>query len=198
MSKLKEKVSEFSETGEFLGFIFKDGYKIKYLRIAISEREYWIKLSKELRDNLNPDITPGCLIKVDGEAKLCLKTGKLKLKATQVSRTEAISKISNCPSLAKENKKTKSKATILVCQKSTCWHKKGGKAVCQVLEENLRDRGWEDKVKIKTTGCLKQCKKGPNVIVMPDKTKYSQIGPKQIPNLLEKHFASNSWEVMLK
>jgi len=190
MSKSKEKVAQFSVIGELIGFILKDGYKIKYLRIAVSEREYWIKLPKKLRNNLSPEIQPGCLLRVDGEGKLCLKTGKLKLKATEVNQTQAINQTSNCTSSVQENnKKTKSLATILVCQKSTCWHKKGGEAVCQHIEEGLRDRGLEDQVKIKTTGCLKQCKKGPNVVVMPDKTRYSQVMPKQIPDLLEKHFA---------
>ncbi|MDJ0725880.1 MAG: (2Fe-2S) ferredoxin domain-containing protein [Prochloraceae cyanobacterium] len=189
MTKLKDKVSEFSVIGELLGFIFKDGYKIKYLRILVSEREYWIKLPKELRNNLDSAIKPGCLLKVNGEGQLSLRNGKLKLKATEVSLAATLPNISGCGSLVAENKQTKSKATILVCQKSTCWHKKGGKAVCQSIEAGLRDRGWEDKIKIKTTGCLKQCKKGPNVVVMPDKTKYSQVMPQQIPNLLEKHFA---------
>lgn len=190
MSKLKEKVSEFSIIGELLGFILKDGYKIKYLRISVSEREYWIKLPKEIRKNLSLEIQPGSLLQVHGEGKLCLKTGKLKLKATEVNPVSKVDRTSKCNSLVRQaDREEKSKATILICQKSTCWHKKGGKAVCQNLEETLRDRGLQEKVKIKTTGCLKQCKKGPNVVVMPDKTKYSQVMPKQIPDLLEKHFA---------
>jgi len=192
MAKLKEKVSEFNVTGELLRFILKDGYKIKYLSLAVSGREYWIKVPKELRNNLDPEIQPGSWLEVDGEGKLCPKTGKLKLKALEITLTEKsannIAKTSNSPGLAVEKKKKGSLASILVCQKSTCW-RKGGKAVCERIEASLRDRGLEDKVKIKTTGCLKQCKKGPNVVVMPDKTKYSQVMPQEIPDLLEKHFA---------
>jgi (2Fe-2S) ferredoxin len=44
-------------------------------------------------------------------------------------------------------------------------------------------------VTIKGTGCMKQCKAGPN-IVMPDKTRYSRIRPQDIPNLVDKHFAA--------
>ena len=65
-------------------------------------------------------------------------------------------------------------ATVLVCGKSGC-KKRGGKAVCQALEKHVRDRGLEDCVTIKSTGCLKRCKAGPNVVVLTDKTRYSRI-----------------------
>jgi (2Fe-2S) ferredoxin len=83
-------------------------------------------------------------------------------------------------------KPAKGKATILVCQKSDCM-KRGGKEVCQALEAALSDRGLESEVTIKGTGCMKNCKGGPNV-VMPDKTRYSRIQAAQIPAVMDKHF----------
>ncbi|NWF58761.1 MAG: (2Fe-2S) ferredoxin domain-containing protein [Fischerella sp.] len=80
-------------------------------------------------------------------------------------------------------------ATILVCQKSDCM-KRGGKAMCQALQSALSDRGLEDQVTIKATGCMKNCKAGPN-LVMPDKTRYSHIQATQVPALIDKHFATN-------
>lgn len=79
------------------------------------------------------------------------------------------------------------KASILVCQKSDC-RKRGGKEICEALEEHLREKGLEEHVTIKSTGCMKRCKAGPNVIVMPDKTRYSKIEPEEIPQLIAKHF----------
>lgn len=84
-------------------------------------------------------------------------------------------------------KPAKKKATILVCQKSDC-RKRGGKAICPIIEEHLRDRGLQDEVAIKATGCMKRCKAGPNIVVMPDKTRYSRIEASEIPELLAKHF----------
>lgn len=77
-------------------------------------------------------------------------------------------------------------ATVLICGKSSC-KKRGGKAVCQALERHVRDRGLQDCVKIKSTGCLKRCKAGPNLVVMPDKTRYSRIEPAEIPHLVAQH-----------
>ncbi|MCV3212277.1 (2Fe-2S) ferredoxin domain-containing protein [Plectonema radiosum NIES-515] len=86
-----------------------------------------------------------------------------------------------------ENKGKSGKATILVCQKSDCM-KRGGTGVCRALESALSDRSLSNEVTIKGTGCMKNCKAGPN-LVMPDKTRYSRIQEKQVPALLDKHFA---------
>jgi (2Fe-2S) ferredoxin len=192
MSSLEERISEFNLVGQLLGFIIKEGYKIKYLRIAFKEHEYWIKPDHEIREELIQTITPGCWVEIQGIAKQSLKTGKLKLKANSVQRV-AISTTCQIPVTLPQSQAVKSetaKASILICQKSDCW-KRGGKEVCQVLEKNLRDRDLADKVQIKLTGCLKQCKHGPNVVVMPDKARYSQVTPECVTPLLEKHFAGH-------
>jgi len=49
-------------------------------------------------------------------------------------------------------------------------------------------------VNIKLTGCLKQCKKGPNLVVMPDKKHYNQVAPQDVPSLIERHFATAKQE----
>ncbi|MUL35323.1 (2Fe-2S) ferredoxin domain-containing protein [Gloeocapsopsis dulcis] len=186
MGKIKsKKVSDFTLEGRFLNFILEDGYKPKYLRIASAEGEYWIKPCKELRQQ-GIQLTPGDWVQVLGERKLDLKTGKLKLKAAQVTRT-----IPHAPENAASPKvvPSKKKANILVCQKSSCM-KRGGTAVCQALQATLSDRGLENEVAIKGTGCLKQCKAGPN-IVMPDKTRYSRIQAAEIPEVIDKHFTAS-------
>ncbi len=186
MSKFKSKeVSEFSFEGRFLGFEFEDGDKIEYLRLATSDGELCIKLCKTLRADFVLHLTAGDWLQVVGEKKLNLKTGKLKLKAERVisPATDPLTETSP-PAKAKP---AKTKASILVCQKSSCM-KRGGKAVCQAMDAALCDRGLEDQVAIKGVGCLKQCSSGPNLVVMPDKTRYSRIKPGQIPALIEKHF----------
>ncbi len=182
-----KKVSEFSIEGRFLGFESEDG-DTKYLMLATSEGECGIKLCKKLRASSDFHLTSGDWVQVMGEKKLNPKTGKLKLKAERVipPATHPLAETSLPP----KAKSAKTKASILVCQKSSCM-KRGGKAVCQALETALGDRGLADQVAIKGTGCLKQCSSGPNLVVMPNKTRYSRIKPAQIPAMLEKHFTSN-------
>ncbi|MBV8887691.1 MAG: (2Fe-2S) ferredoxin domain-containing protein [Chroococcidiopsidaceae cyanobacterium CP_BM_RX_35] len=187
-----KQVSEFRVEGRFLGFGFEDGYKLKYLRLATSEGEYGIKLCKDLRASRNLRLNPGDWIQVAGEKKLDLRSGKLKLKAEQVVMVTA-----SCPAPASLSLKAisaKTKANILVCQKSDCM-KRGGKAVCQALKVGLSDRGMEDQVAIKGTGCMKKCSSGPN-LVMPNKSRYSRVTPAQIPRLLDKHFTKSESRVI--
>ncbi|WP_013323536.1 (2Fe-2S) ferredoxin domain-containing protein [Gloeothece verrucosa] len=191
MSNCKPEYTPFNAVGQLLDFVIKDGDKIKYLRINVSEREYWIKLPKEMRQGLDPLIAPGCWIEVNGNSKLCAKTGKLKLKAETIRPTVPLSDRESYPQQqpTQTSKCRKPAASILVCQKSDCW-KKGGKDMCQAIESCLKDNGLEDQVQVKRTGCLKRCSKGPNMIILPDKANYTRVKPQEIPVLLEKHFVA--------
>ncbi|MEC4984116.1 MAG: (2Fe-2S) ferredoxin domain-containing protein [Oscillatoria sp. PMC 1068.18] len=178
MVKLKSPVAEFTVVGKLRDFVIKDGDKIKYLRLIIVEREYWFKLSKEIRYSLDPAIQPGCWVEVTGAQKY--KSGKLKLTASKV-------KLAANPQLGGTVSQPKAKASILVCQKADCC-KRGGRAVYHAIEANLRSHELQDQVTIRATGCLKQCKSGPNVVFMPDKARYSNVHPAQIPALISEHF----------
>ncbi len=185
MSKNSKQVSEFSLEGRFLGLVCEDG-DIKYLRLATVEGECGIKLGKELQASWDLPLTPGDWVQVVGEKKFTPKSGKLKLKAERVLPT-ATGRPAETPLPAKATP-AKTKANVLVCQKSDCL-KRGGKAICQALEAVLGDRGLEEQVAIKGTGCMKKCSSGPN-LVMPDKTRYSRVKATQIPGLIQKHFAA--------
>lgn len=181
----EEKVSEFSLEGRFVGFVGDLEEKPKRLRLATSEGERYIKLSKELRGSLREALQPGDWLKISGEQKYKYKTRELKLKARQVTlkapRTQE--NVFQPPVAA-----PRTKACVMVCQKSAC-RKRGAGDVCQAVTASLRDHGLEDQVAIKGTGCMKQCKTGPCVIFMPDKSRYTGVAPKEVSKLVEKHFA---------
>lgn len=216
MCKSSKQISQFTIEGTVAGILVEDGYKLKYLRITVaSGTEYLVKVAKELRGSLASVLVPGLGVRVAGEKKLNLKNGTMKLKAyTVVPVAQAVTAGLPCPSscegqashlpfLCPESSQSqeriegevrpgtssKTQAKILVCQKSDC-QKRGGAAVCQALQTALCERGLEDRVCIQGTGCLKQCKAGPNIVLMPDKTRYSRIEPADIPALIEKHFAT--------
>ena len=194
------EVSDFCLEGRFINFVIKDGYKLKGLILATHEGESYIKLAKHLRAAFDLRLPPGTWLQVVGYKKYDLKDGTVTLKAERVmaarsdmGRVETIAPVQEPPSI--DHAKvipTKTKATILVCQKSDCM-KRGGKAVCQALEAALSDRGLEDQVTIKGTGCMKNCKAGPN-LVMPDKTRHSRIQASFVPALMNQHFGDKSLE----
>lgn len=180
---MSKKVS-FSLEGRFLGFEFEE-YKPKRLIIATSEGECTLKIAKSLRYNFGLRLIPGDWLQILGEKKIDCKTGEFKLKAEQVIPATIKQEQTSIPVAAA--KPNKSKASILVCQKSDCM-KRGGKQLCQAMQAALSDRGLTDEVSIKGTGCLKHCKAGPNIVMMPDKTRYSKVDANQIPELIDKHF----------
>ncbi|MEH2408291.1 (2Fe-2S) ferredoxin domain-containing protein [Nostoc sp.] len=192
------EVSEFCLEGRFIEFVIKDGYKLKGLLLATHEGEFYIKLAKHLRAAFDLRLPPGTWLQVVGYKEYDIKKDKVILKAERVmaarsemERVHTTTPVQEPPSIDNVKvKPVKTKATILVCQKSDCM-KRGGKAVCQALEAALSDRGLEDQVTIKGTGCMKNCKAGPN-LVMPDKTRHSRIQASQVPALMNQHFGDKS------
>jgi (2Fe-2S) ferredoxin len=184
------EISEFCIEGKFLDFVIKDGYKLKGLRLETGDGECYIKLAKHLRANFDWRLPAGTWLQVVGEQKYDLKTGEVKLKAQQVmaarypngdNLTPLPQQLTTPPSSHVKQKKS----TILVCHKSDCM-KRGGREVCQALEAAVSARGLESEVTIKGTGCMKNCKAGPN-LVMPDKTRHSRIKATQVSALIDKH-----------
>lgn len=190
MSKRNESVSVFCLQGRFLGFGLEDRFKIKYLRLLTAEGERCVKLSKAARTSIVLSLVPGDSLQVWGEKKTTFYPPEVKLKANriEVSPAQPLEGQPRSPSQPRAAKPQQ----ILMCQKSDCM-KRGGKAVCQALEQSIRDRGLENQVTIRGTGCMKDCKAGPNV-VMPNKTRYRRIQPQEVAAVIDRHFPAESAE----
>ena len=178
------QVTEFCFEGRFLDFVIKDGYKLKGLLLWTSEGECYIKLAKHLRSAFDLRLPQGTWLQVVGTKQYNAKKDQVTLVAERVMAASADMGTVTAQNLAKT--KPDKVQTILVCQKSDCM-KRGGKALCQALESELTNHGLENSVAIKGTGCMKNCKAGPN-LVMPDKTRYSKVKAEQVPALIDKHF----------
>lgn len=210
MSKYSQTV-DFNLEGRFLGFVAEEGYKLKLIRLATSTGEHQVKIPKELRSFLYRTLVPGEWIQVSGHQKFEPAKGRVKLKADRIMPI-ASGQVGSSATVGGGNSQTgivpvqfvqqqhravgeagsvrpaptTRQATILVCQKSDCC-KRGGNAVIQALQSELADRGLAEQVTIRGTGCMKQCKAGPNV-VMPDKSRYTRIRSEEVSALVDKHF----------
>jgi NADH:ubiquinone oxidoreductase subunit E len=178
------QVTEFCFEGRFLDFVIKDGYKLKGLVLWTSEGECYIKLAKHLRSAFDLRLPQGTWLQVVGTKQYNAKKDQVTLVAERVMAASADMGTVTAQNLAKT--KPDKVQTILVCQKSDCM-KRGGKALCQALESELTNHGLENSVAIKGTGCMKNCKAGPN-LVMPDKTRYNKVKAEQVTALINKHF----------
>ena len=178
-------VTEFCFAGRFLDFVIKDGYKLKGLLLGTSEGECYIKLAKHLRSAFDLRLAKGTWLQVVGTKQYNAKKDQVTLVAERVMAASA--DMGTVAAQIPAKTKPAKTQTILVCQKSDCM-KRGGKALCQALESELINNGLENSVTIKGTGCMKNCKAGPN-LVMPDKTRYSKIKAEQVPALIDRHFS---------
>lgn len=193
MSKTKKIVTPFSFNGKLSKVSYKKK-KIKYIKLKTEDGKYWIRIPQKLREQI-ASFSRGSQLTVTGESKQQLKTGKIRYKAQTVvlippEKKDFQPKTKSVSLLPVFDSKTKSKAKVLICQKSNCW-KKGGKQVYEELESTLSDRGLRE-IPIEKTGCLKQCKKAPTMVMMPDKARYSKVKPKQVSKLVDKHLIADN------
>ena len=189
MATIPPLVSKFTMVGQLEDLSFKSGDRIKYFQLFTEEGEYGIKVAKELRSSFSQQLQPGCWLKVTGMRKYELHKGEVKYKAYGIKLLKApeILVIEQPTSQTKDEATiTKPKAKVLFCQKSTCWNR-GGKAACELLKAELQTRGIADRVAIKTTGCLKECEKAPNIVILPDKVRYSYVRKEQVPFFIDNH-----------
>ena len=189
MTKEKSTSAPFNFNGKLTKISYKKK-KIKYIKLVSDREKYWIAVPKKLREKI-ANLSKGSHLEVSGESKQYLKTGKIRYKAQTIVLTpqeipDTAPKTKTVSLLPVFDTTTKSKAKVLICQKSNCW-KKGGAKVYQELQSALSDRGLDERVPIKKTGCLKQCKKAPALVMMPDKARYNKVKPKQIPEMVDKH-----------
>jgi NADH:ubiquinone oxidoreductase subunit E len=186
MSNLEVPVSEFSLVGQLLEFFSNDLQQIEAISVATGDRQWQIKLSKKLQLTIGTSLQLGSWLEIQGTSRKQPVTGAIKLKAKSLKKTTIDGLLTKPTFDAIDREIKEEKASILVCGHSKCW-KRGGRAICQLLEENIRNRGLQERVTIETTDCLKKCKYAPNLIMMPDKTRYSEVTLHEIPLLLDKH-----------
>jgi (2Fe-2S) ferredoxin len=182
----------FDLVGEFLGFVWDKQDQPRALRLIWLGREVMIKVAKSLRDDRYDGWIPGMQVEVWGTQQFSKKKAKLKLNA---DRIVVRAKTSVAPPLREESPQPSAQQTrsltkpptIKVCGKSDCM-KRGGKAMCKTLEKELQSGDWDPRIEVQFTGCMGKCSQGPNLVIMPDKQRYTKVMAKDIPQVLSKHF----------
>ncbi|MFS8909908.1 (2Fe-2S) ferredoxin domain-containing protein [Synechococcus sp. H60.3] len=191
MSKLAKQRIPFESEGQFLGFLpDKDG-KLKYLRWQAGAEVFAGKIPKPLRSELYRSLKPGDRVQIAGEREVNLLKGREKWVLYRVVPVQAGIPATSPPKAAPESEE-KRKGVVLVCQKSDCC-RRGALEVIQALQAHLA--AYPETIRVQGVGCLKDCKRGPNVVFLPDKARYSGVSPQGIPALLERHFPIASLQV---
>lgn len=187
MKTKKKQLTPFVVQGRLLEVFGKSPLKPKYLRLATSEGEQLLKLSKELRPLILEDqVTVGSWISVSGKETYKPDKGTRKRKIYAI-KSDSTGPVPCGEQPAPKKEKKAKKEVILVCQKSSCC-KRGGKAVYQAAMEAVQEKKLSDRVQVKATGCMGKCKKGPCLVVQADKSRHLGIKPEQVPELIAKKY----------
>lgn len=192
MKKRKKQVTPFVLEGRLLEIVGKSPEKPKYLRIGTAGGEQLLKLSKAVRPLLVDNQLPvGSWLTLAGKETYKPKKGTRKRKIEQIQAPETKSEKTAVPqsTVAKQPAKPKKKENILVCQKSSCC-KRGGKAVYQAAMAAVEQHQLCDRVKVKPTGCMGKCKKGPCLVMQANKSRHLGLKPEQVPELIAQQYAS--------
>ena len=78
------------------------------------------------------------------------------------------------------------KKQILVCMNETC-KCQGGDKVFEKLKERIKELNLKKIYRPSRVICLGLCGKGPNVLIWPDGTVYSNFTEDRIEDLIQKH-----------
>lgn len=80
---------------------------------------------------------------------------------------------------------------LQICNKGTC-RKRGSAKLRQALEATIHDTPDLHSLTVETTGCLKACKKGPNLRILPSGKVLHHLTPDAVPSLLPQLALSSS------
>ncbi|MBQ7600151.1 MAG: NAD(P)H-dependent oxidoreductase subunit E, partial [Clostridia bacterium] len=75
---------------------------------------------------------------------------------------------------------------VLVCGGTGCTSS-GSAKIRERLEEELKNKGLQDEIKVVQTGCFGLCALGPIMIIYPEGTFYSMVTPDDVPEIVEEH-----------
>ena len=178
MMPLQPLVSEFTITGRLEDFVVNSKGRVKYLYVSTAESDYSIEVAKQ-KNILGKYLKVGSYWKITGMRKYELHREQTHYKAYRI---ELLCQPTSTKIGIGANTKTK----VLVCQGSSCC-KRGGKAIYESLQTELKAKGINNEVEIKATGCMKQCKQAP-CLIMPGRNSYSGVQPQQISKLVSKYF----------
>lgn len=83
------------------------------------------------------------------------------------------------------SKRDPERPCIAICAGTGCLGL-GNDRVIIAFEEEIRKQSLETRVDIRATGCHGFCEKGPNVVIYSQEIYYTQVGPKDVPEIVSR------------
>lgn len=80
-------------------------------------------------------------------------------------------------------KKRTQEKVITICNGTAC-QASGARSVTDALDEEIKDRGMDEEVELKETGCHGFCEQGPIVNILPQEICYTNVRPEDVPDII--------------
>ncbi len=169
--------------------------KLKGVILQTGDGTYTIKLPKYLRPMLVRELQPAAFIQVwaypDDEVWRAINVLPMAsaetealLQQWQGSSPEPVKAAGN-PTQAPGDTRPPRKKCIQVCRKGKCY-KQGSKHIWNALQAEVEANPALQHISIEATGCMKACKKGPNLKVQPKGKMLSGMTPEEAIEVLAK------------
>lgn len=164
--------------GRYSDVLRSEKGKLKGIRLQTGEQELSIKLPKYLRPMLVRELEPGALIQVwaypEGTVWYAINILPLPLNEVEALGLSALSEGSQ---------ERVPRTCIQVCRKGTCC-KRGSSELWQALHREIEVNPEFQDVELEATGCLKACKRGPNLRLGATGEVISWAKPEDAPAVL--------------
>src|SRR6056297_1272038 len=78
------------------------------------------------------------------------------------------------------------KNVVTICDGIGCLERGSGK-IKKALQREIKEKGLEDQVSVKLSGCLGMCEKGPMMVVNPGYTIYGYVTEADVTEIVDEH-----------
>ncbi|MDS3861185.1 (2Fe-2S) ferredoxin domain-containing protein [Thermosynechococcaceae cyanobacterium BACA0444] len=178
------RIQPFSLTGVVTAFDEEKGPYPKVIYLKHNEEIYRIKLTKLARKSLQQPPGLEAIIQVSGEREYKPENNQFRYKAHDCQIVaQPPEKILSLETGVSGEKGVSQPRKILICQKSNCC-RRGGTVIWDELTQEIAAQGLEGQITLKAVGCIGECKRGPALVVMPSKSRFTHVTPSQVPQLL--------------
>lgn len=172
--------------GQFVSYELKDGYKVKRINLQTATGLCSLKLTKTARASLfrlslERPIQPGVWLELAVQPKWDAGDVKYKVWDVQVVTEAAAMVLAQSTASVSPLPKAKQPTVIQVCDRGTC-RKRGAATIMAVLQSAIHDQELASQIVVRSTGCLKNCKHGPNLAI--GKACHGDLCPTQAIDLL--------------
>ncbi|HEY9761004.1 MAG TPA: (2Fe-2S) ferredoxin domain-containing protein [Trichocoleus sp.] len=176
--------------GQFVRELRSSKGKLKGICLQTVDREYSIKLPKYLRPMLARELEQGGIVRVWVSPKKedWVALNVIPLTPKGLNSLEPVSETLEASRRvhAHSTKTREPEFCVQVCRKGSCC-KRGSREIYDQIETAIATNPALENVRLESTGCLKECKKGPAIRISPTKETLTHVTPQTVEAILEEH-----------